>query len=89
MWYGPLLLVPLSVCFHPFSGSMYLCIIFLLQVEVPLPTTGGSLEEEVITAPSGVFPSVGEEPPNGGMAEEVGQPMLGIQPILSVVPLAT
>ena len=40
-------------------------------------------------APSTVFPGVGEEPPSGGMTEEVGQPMQGVQPILSSVPLVT
>ena len=58
--------------FSPFSGAVYLCILFLLQVEVPPSTIGGNLEEEMAVAPSTVFPGVGEEPPSGGMTEEVG-----------------
>ena len=48
-------------------------------MEIPLPTTGRILEEEVVTAPLAAFPSVEEEPPSGGMIEEVGQPMQGVQ----------
>jgi len=58
-------------------------------VEVPPPTTSGNLEEEMAAAPSAVFPGVGEEPPSGGMTEEVGQPMQGVQLILPSVPLVT
>ena len=41
--------------------------------------TGRILEEEVVTAPLAAFPSVEDEPPSGGMTEEVRQPMLGVQ----------
>ena len=58
-------------------------------MEVPPPTIGGNLEEEMAVAPSAVFPGVGEELPSGGMTEEVGQPMQGVQPILPSVPLVT
>ena len=37
------------------------------------------LEEETVTALSIVFPVMEEEPPNGGMAEETGQSMQGVQ----------
>ena len=49
----------------------------------------GNLEEEMAATPSAVFPGVGEEPSSGGMTEEVGQPMQGVQPILPSVPLVT
>ena len=81
--------MPLSVCFHPFSGSVYLCILFLLQVEVPPSTTSGTLGEEVIATSSVILLGVEEEPPNGGMTKEVSQPMQGVQPILQSIPLAT
>ena len=83
MWYDPFLFVPFSVCFQPFlvlcTCAFYdvlsLVFIFLLQVEVPPPTTGGTLVEEVIATPSTVSLVVKEEPPNGGVTEEVGQLM--------------
>ena len=98
MWYDPLLFVSSSVCFHL---SLMLCtyafcdvlslvffFLFLLQVEVPLPTTGGILMEEVTTAPFAVSLVMEEEPPSGGVTEEVGQPMQDVQPILPSTPLA-
>ena len=96
MWYDPLLFMSSSVCFHlslmlctyAFCDVLPLTVLFLLQVEVPPPTTGGTLLEEVITAPSTVSPSVEEEPPSGGVIEEVGQPMQDVQPILPSIPLA-
>ena len=81
--------MPLSVCFHPFSSSVYLCILFLLQVEVPPSTTNGTLGEEVIATSSVILLGLEEEPPNGGMTKEVSQPMQGVQPILQSIPLAT
>ena len=50
--------------------------------------TGKTLVKEVITAPFVVPLDVENEPPSGGMIEEVGQPMQGVQPILPFVPLA-
>ena len=44
-------------------------------MEVPPPTIGGTLGEEVIAAPSAILPGVEEEPPSSGMTEEVSQPM--------------
>ena len=83
MWYGPLLFVPFSVCFHSFlvlctyafCDVLPLAFLFLLQVEVPPPTTSGTLVKEVITAPSAVPLGVEEEPLNGGVIEKVRQPM--------------
>ena len=44
------------------------------------PIAGRVLEEETVTALSVAFPSMEEgEPPSGGMAEETGQPMQGVQ----------
>ena len=40
---------------------------------------GRVLEEETVTALSVVFPGMEEEPPSGGMAEEIRQPMQGVQ----------
>ena len=37
------------------------------------------LEEETVTALSIAFPVMEEEPSSGGMAEETGQPMQGVQ----------
>ena len=45
------------------------------------PVTGRTLEEEAVAALSVVFPGVEEEPPSGDIAEEVGQPMQGVQAI--------
>ena len=59
-----------------------------LQVEIPPPTTGGTLVKEVIIAPSAVPLGVEKEPSSGGLTKEVGQPMQDVQPILSSVPLA-
>ena len=39
----------------------------------------GVLEEETVIALSIVFPIMEEEPPSGGMAEEIGQSMQGVQ----------
>jgi len=41
--------------------------------------TGKILEEEAVTALSVAFPIMGEESPNGGLAEETEQPMQGSQ----------
>ena len=62
--------------------------LFLLQVEVPHPTTNGILVKEAITTPSIVLLGVEEELPNGGVTKEVEQPIQDVQPILSSVPLA-
>ena len=43
------------------------------------PKTGKILEEEAVTALSVTFPIMGEEPPNGGLAEETRQLMQGSQ----------
>ena len=43
------------------------------------PMAGRALEEEMVATLSVAFPSVEEESPNGGMAEEAGQPMQGVQ----------
>ena len=40
---------------------------------------GRVLEEETVTALSVAFPSMEEEPPSGGIAEETGMPMQGVQ----------
>ena len=40
---------------------------------------GRVLEEETVTALSIAFPVMEEEPPSGGMAEEIGQSMQGVQ----------
>ena len=39
--------------------------------------TGKILEEEAVTALSVAFPIMGEEPPSGGLGEEIRQPMQG------------
>ena len=41
--------------------------------------TGKVLEEEAITTLSIAFPVIEEEPPNGGLGEETGQPTQGTQ----------
>ena len=41
--------------------------------------TGEALGEETVTALSVAFPTVGEEPPTGGLAGETRQPMQGSQ----------
>ena len=41
--------------------------------------TSKALGEETVTALFVAFPTVGEEPPTGGPAEEIGQPMQGSQ----------
>ena len=48
----------------------------------------GTLMKEVMTAPSAVPPGVKKELPSGDMTEEVGQPVMDVQPILPSVPLA-
>ena len=48
-------------------------------MEVPPPMAGRILEEEVVIVPFAAFPSVEEEPLSGGMTEEVGHPMQGVQ----------
>ena len=57
-------------------------------MEVPLPTTSGTLMEEVIVAPSAVSTVMEEDLSSGGVTEEVGQPMQDVQPILPSAPLA-
>ena len=64
-------------------------ILFYLQVEVPPPTIGRTLEEEVVTTSFASFPGIEKEALGGGMVEEIGQPMQGVQSILSTIPLAT
>ena len=52
-----------SFCFFcPFSNTAYLYILLFLQMEVPLPSTGGPLGEKVITTPSAVLPGMEGEP---------------------------
>ena len=58
-------------------------------MEVRPPMTSGTLVKEVTIAPSIVPLGMEKEPPNGGVTEEVGQPMQVVQPILSSIPLAT
>ena len=41
--------------------------------------TGKVLEEEAVTTFSIVFPVMEEEPPSGGLGEEIGQSMQGAQ----------
>ena len=48
-------------------------------MEVSPPTTDKALGKETVTALSVAFPTVGEEPPTGGLAGETGQPMQGSQ----------
>ena len=43
------------------------------------PMAGRVLEEKTVTAFFVTFPSMEEEPPSGGIAEETGQPMQGVQ----------
>ena len=43
------------------------------------PMAGRVLGEDTVTALSVAFLVMEEEPPSGGMAEETGQPMQGIQ----------
>ena len=92
MWYGAL---RIFLClFSPLLGTVYLCIyiyiiLFYLQVEVPPPTIGRTSEEEVVTTSSTGFPYIEEKASGGGVVEEIGQPMQGVQSILSTIPLAT
>ena len=94
MWYRPLLFVPFSICFLPVLCTYASCdvlplaFLFLLQVEVPPPMTGGTLAKEVMIAPSAVPPSVEKEPPSGDVTEKVGQLVTDVQPILPSIPLA-
>ena len=76
------------LCTYAFCDVLSLVFLLLLQVEVPPPTIGGTLVKEVIIATSAVPLGMEEEPPSGGVTEEVGQPMQDVQPILSSVPLA-
>ena len=70
MWYDLLPLVPFTACFHSF---LVLCtyaffdvlphtLLFLLQVEVPSPTTSGTLVKEVMTTTSTIHLGVEKEP---------------------------
>lgn len=63
------------LCTYAFCDVFPLAFLFLLQVEVPPSTIGGTLVKEVITAPSAVPLGMEDEPPSGGVTEEVGQPM--------------
>ena len=80
MWYGLSSFIPLSICFHSllwycvFVLPCYLHLLLLVffKVEVPPPTPGRTLEEEMVAALSVAFPGVEEEPSSGGMTEEVG-----------------
>ena len=45
------------------------------------PMTGSILEEETVATLFVVFLGVEEEPPNGDIAEEAGQPMQGVQAV--------
>ena len=81
-------LTPSWCCVLMYSLLLFFIFIFL-QVEVHSPTTGRTSEEEVVTASSTDFPSMEEEAPGGGITEEVGQPMQGIQSPSSTIPLAT
>ena len=53
-------------------------LLFFFKVEVSPPMTGRILEEEMVATLSVVFLGVEEEPPNGDIAEEAGQPMQGV-----------
>ena len=86
--------MPFSVCFHSFSvlctyafcDVLPLALLFLLQVEVPPPTTGGTLVKEVMIASSAVPLGMEKEP---DVTKEVGQLVKDVQPILLSVPSAT
>ena len=89
--------MPFTVCFLSFSGAVYMCIFvmfrhihffFLLQVEVPPPSTSGTLVKEVMTAQFATHLGVEKEPPSGDVAKEVGQAMKDAQPTLPSAPLA-
>ena len=43
----------------------------------------------MVTTSSAGFPGIEEEAPRGGVVEETGQPVQGVQSILSTIPLAT
>ena len=57
-------------------------------MKVPPSTADIISEEEVVVVPLVALLSMEEEASSGGMTEEVGQPMQGVQPILPSVPLA-
>ena len=59
------------LCTYAFCDVMSLAFLLLLQMEIPSPTTGGTLEEEVIAALFTVSLGVEEEPPSGSVTEEV------------------
>ena len=94
MWYDLSLFMPLSTCFYfllwycVFVAPCYLHLLFaclhfffFFKVEVSPPMTGSILEEETVATLSIVFLGVEEEPPNGDIAEEAGQPMQGVQAV--------
>ena len=89
--------MPFSVCFHSFlvlctyafCDVLPLAFLFLLQVEEPPSTTGGTWVKEVMTIPSIVPPSVENKPSSGDVTEEVGQPVKAVQPNLLSVPSVT
>ena len=62
------LMLRCSCCYVPPPSSFF-------QEEVPPPSGGRTLEEEMATVAS---QGMEEEAPNGGITEEVGQPMQGI-----------
>ncbi|XP_030936028.1 TMV resistance protein N-like [Quercus lobata] len=73
------------LCTYAFCDVLPLALLFLLQVEVPPPTTGGTLVKEVMTASSAVPLGVEKEP---DVTKEVGQVVKDVQPTLPSAPLA-
>jgi len=91
MWYDLLLFASTLLWCYVLMHFVMFCYLFFFSFcrwrYLP-PTTGGTLVEKVIAAPSAVTSGVEEEPPSGGMTKEVGQPMQSVQPILPSAPLA-
>uniref|UniRef100_A0A7N2MIW2 TIR domain-containing protein n=1 Tax=Quercus lobata TaxID=97700 RepID=A0A7N2MIW2_QUELO len=69
------------LCTYAFCDVLPLALLFLLQVEVPPPTTGGTLVKEVMTASSAVPLGVEKEP---DVTKEVGQPVQTLNPTKTV-----
>ena len=61
------------LCTYAFCDALPHTLLFLLQVEVLPPTTGGTFVKEVMTAQSAVPLGVEKEPLSGDMTKEVGQ----------------
>ena len=88
-------LVPFTACFHsfPMLCSYAFCdvlphtLLFLLQVEVPPPTTSETLVKEMMTAPFAVPLGVEKEPPSGDVTKEDRQAAKDAQPTLPPAPL--